>query len=297
MVLQSHESALQGSGVAELCDRTLDDDRSNMLIVRQKRAGTPPVASGAKGRKIGSLHQHKAQCMRTPGCLRSLRHAGACKTAPGPPGLLPNIPPAPSLSLPCSLPPSAPGPSGIPNISPPPSLPLPCSANEPAGDRSGPAPEARCQHGREKRRCKECGGSGLCQHGKEKRWCKECGGSGLCQHGKRKAQCKECGGSDLCHHGKLRAQCKECGGSAFCQHGKRKALCKECGGSGLCQHGKQKAQCKECGPPLKKKAARKKAAHKKAAPKKAAKRPPESAAEPAKPAKSAKKSPSLLPFL
>ena len=33
----------------------------------------------------------------------------------------------------------------------------------------------RCEHGRQKSRCKECGGSGICVHGREKRRCKDCG--------------------------------------------------------------------------------------------------------------------------
>ena len=41
-----------------------------------------------------------------------------------------------------------------------------------------------CEHGREKRRCKECGGSGICEHGRRKSSCKECGGSAICEHGR-----------------------------------------------------------------------------------------------------------------
>ena len=52
-----------------------------------------------------------------------------------------------------------------------------------------------CEHGRQKRQCKECGGSGLCEHGRVKYSCKECGGSGICEHGRLKYSCKECGGS------------------------------------------------------------------------------------------------------
>ena len=53
----------------------------------------------------------------------------------------------------------------------------------------------RCEHGRVKSRCKECGGSGICEHGRQKSRCKECGRSGLCEHGRQKSRCKECGGS------------------------------------------------------------------------------------------------------
>ena len=50
-----------------------------------------------------------------------------------------------------------------------------------------------CEHGRQKSRCKECGGSGICEHGRQKSQCKECGGSSICEHGRQKRQCKECG--------------------------------------------------------------------------------------------------------
>ena len=49
----------------------------------------------------------------------------------------------------------------------------------------------KCQHGKDKRLCKDCGGAGLClPHGKDKRLCKDCGGTGYCSHGKTKFFCK-----------------------------------------------------------------------------------------------------------
>ena len=39
-----------------------------------------------------------------------------------------------------------------------------------------------------------------------------------CEHGKRKERCKECGGSAFCEHGKLKARCKECGGNQLCKN-------------------------------------------------------------------------------
>jgi hypothetical protein len=56
-----------------------------------------------------------------------------------------------------------------------------------------------------------------------------------CEHGKQKSRCKECGGSQICEHGKQKSSCKECGGSQICEHGKHKSSCKECGGSALCK--------------------------------------------------------------
>ena len=106
---------------------------------------------------------------------------------------------------------------------------------------------SKCEHGKQKANCKECGGSAFCEHNKFKQYCKECGGSSICEHGKRKTNCKKCGGSAFCEHGRLKAQCKECGGSAFCEHEKRKAICKECNGSAFCEHGKYKAHCTKCG--------------------------------------------------
>jgi len=57
-----------------------------------------------------------------------------------------------------------------------------------------------------------------CEHGKRKSTCKECGGSAFCEHGKRKSRCKECGGSGLCkthlcpirYHKKYDGYCLHC---------------------------------------------------------------------------------------
>jgi len=67
-----------------------------------------------------------------------------------------------------------------------------------------------CPHGRERSRCKECGGSEICEHGRERSTCKECGGSGICEHGRQRSRCKECGGGAICEHGRVRSKCKEC---------------------------------------------------------------------------------------
>jgi hypothetical protein len=106
---------------------------------------------------------------------------------------------------------------------------------------------AICEHNRQKSTCKECGGSAICEHNRLKSWCKECGGSSICEHNRRKSTCKECGGSALCEHNRLKSRCKECGGSALCEHNRQKSICKECGGSSICEHNRQKSRCKECG--------------------------------------------------
>ena len=50
----------------------------------------------------------------------------------------------------------------------------------------------KCDHGRDKYSCVDCGGSQICQHKKLKRYCKECGGNNICLHNRQKSQCKEC---------------------------------------------------------------------------------------------------------
>ena len=104
----------------------------------------------------------------------------------------------------------------------------------------------KCEHGKKKSRCVDCGGSGICQHKIIKSNCKECGGRTFCQHKKQKRNCKECGGSAFCVHGKYKQYCRECGGSAFCQHNRQKKDCKDCRGSNYCIHEIRRADCKKC---------------------------------------------------
>ena len=89
-----------------------------------------------------------------------------------------------------------------------------------------------------------------CSHGKQKSKCKNCGGSGICEHGRQKSHCKNCGGSQVCSHGRQKSQCKECCGVSICSHGREKNRCKACGGSRICEHGREKRDCKECSPHL-----------------------------------------------
>ena len=93
----------------------------------------------------------------------------------------------------------------------------------------------KCEHGRQKQYCKECGGSQICEHGKRKSICKLCHGSQICEHNRLKQICKECGGSGICEHNDYKARCKKCKGGSICKHSKRKSRCKECGGSELCK--------------------------------------------------------------
>ena len=85
-----------------------------------------------------------------------------------------------------------------------------------------------CQHGKQRSKCKDCGGKGICQHERRRDQCKDCGGSGICQHRRQRSICKDCGGSQICLHGKQRRQCKDCGGSQICQHERIRRQCKDC---------------------------------------------------------------------
>uniref|UniRef100_A0A0G4HK60 CR-type domain-containing protein n=1 Tax=Chromera velia CCMP2878 TaxID=1169474 RepID=A0A0G4HK60_9ALVE len=128
----------------------------------------------------------------------------------------------------------------------------------------------KCEHGRQKTLCADCGGKGLCDHGKKRNNCKECmatrkivprrrsvNGMAVgedprprnktrCEHGRQRYFCKECGGKGICEHGVQRPQCKQCGGKSVCVHGKKKYYCAACGGKGVCEHGKQRTYCKAC---------------------------------------------------
>ena len=67
-----------------------------------------------------------------------------------------------------------------------------------------------------------------------------------CEHGRKRSRCKDCGGSQICEHGRQRSTCKDCGGGSICEHGRQRSVCKDCGGSQICEHGRQRSQCKEC---------------------------------------------------
>ena len=67
-----------------------------------------------------------------------------------------------------------------------------------------------------------------------------------CPHGRQRSRCKSCGGSEICTHGRIRSQCKPCGGSQICIHGRQRAFCKPCCGSQICRHGKFRTWCKVC---------------------------------------------------
>jgi hypothetical protein len=107
--------------------------------------------------------------------------------------------------------------------------------------------ELKCEHNRERSKCKSCGGSQICEHRKRRNECIDCGGSSICEHRKRRSRCIDCGGSQICEHRKHRSRCIDCGGSSICEHRKRRNQCIDCGGSQICEHRKLRNTCKLCG--------------------------------------------------
>ena len=94
--------------------------------------------------------------------------------------------------------------------------------------KRAPRTKGPCEHGVKYRsKCKVCS---ACPHGKQRCRCKECGGGSICEHGRERRRCKECGGSGICEHGRIRSKCKECGGGSFCEHGRQRSKCKDCRG-------------------------------------------------------------------
>lgn len=104
----------------------------------------------------------------------------------------------------------------------------------------------KCEHNKNKSRCKICGGGSFCIHNKTNSRCKICGGGGLCIHDRIKSACKDCKGSSICQHNRVISICKECNGSQICIHNRVIANCKDCKGSQVCEHNKLKAVCKDC---------------------------------------------------
>ena len=86
----------------------------------------------------------------------------------------------------------------------------------------------KCEHNRQRSRCKDCGGCSICEHNRIRDRCKDCRGSQICEHNRRRDRCKDCRGSQICEHNRLRYRCKDCGGSSVCLHKRRKNECKDC---------------------------------------------------------------------
>ena len=56
--------------------------------------------------------------------------------------------------------------------------------------KRAPPTKGPCEHGVKYRsKCKVCS---ACPHGRQRSRCKECGGKGICEHGRRRNRCKDC---------------------------------------------------------------------------------------------------------
>jgi hypothetical protein len=98
----------------------------------------------------------------------------------------------------------------------------------------------------------------ICEHGKEKRYCKEgkllgtCGRD-LCEHIQYKTQCLKCralglGGTSICEHNIKRYECVKCNGNGVCEHKRTRRTCVTCKGSATCIHNRQRRSCTLCYP-------------------------------------------------
>ena len=50
-----------------------------------------------------------------------------------------------------------------------------------------------------------------------------------CEHRRQRSRCKDFGGGEIYEHNKRRPECKDCSGSQICGHNKIKSMCKDCG--------------------------------------------------------------------
>ncbi len=104
----------------------------------------------------------------------------------------------------------------------------------------------KCEHGKQKYLCKECGGSQLCSHDKIKTRCKLCKGKYLCEHNIYKYYCKLCKGNGICIHNNYKDRCITCNYDKKCSHNKIKSLCVLCNTKLKCEHNNIKYKCNIC---------------------------------------------------
>lgn len=108
----------------------------------------------------------------------------------------------------------------------------------------------KCEHGKQKYRCIQCGGASICIHNREKYICHECNGKGICHHNKQIRQCHDCKGINICEHNINKSTCKTCKGSSVCEHNRQRCRCKICSPDCLCKHNILKGGCKTCNPSI-----------------------------------------------
>lgn len=104
---------------------------------------------------------------------------------------------------------------------------------------------SKCEHGKRKTMCKECGGGSICKHKTYRNVCIICSG---CSHNKIKRFCIDCDGVSTCPHNKIKRFCIDCDGSRICKHKLRVSRCKDCDGTEICKHNKRLHCCIICNP-------------------------------------------------
>jgi hypothetical protein len=102
-----------------------------------------------------------------------------------------------------------------------------CSTS-PQGKESGMRPRKRCQHGRYRFQCVDCGGISICEHRRQRSRCRDCKGNSFCEHERQRSTCKECEGSEICGHRRRRSVCVDCKGGAVCEHDRQRYNCSIC---------------------------------------------------------------------
>ena len=114
-----------------------------------------------------------------------------------------------------------------------------------ANKRDGVVPRrGKCEHQRDRNKCRDCGGAGICEHQRRRSSCKDCGGASICEHQRQRQHCS--GGVSICEHQRPRHQCRDCKGSSLCEHGLRRSTCRECEGSDICVHNRRRRRCNPC---------------------------------------------------
>jgi len=86
----------------------------------------------------------------------------------------------------------------------------------------------KCEHHREKTRCRECCGGAFCEHQRIKYKCKHCKGVSICEHQRQRYECVDCDGNGICEHRRQRSSCKECSGTSICEHQTYRYYCRIC---------------------------------------------------------------------
>ena len=88
------------------------------------------------------------------------------------------------------------------------------------------------------------GGRARCRHGKQRSKCRECRDmlsgeeeEAAAGEGERGRQRQRTGPATRvyykCEHNRQRSRCKDCGGASICQHNRERSRCKDCGGTGI----------------------------------------------------------------